>query len=159
LDAGKSGAAAKNLLGVYEIADDGTIGKVSLVFADTSGSVNLQEDITNVTDGAQLGFFLVANGAGLVTAPDADTFTFSGAGATANISDGANLDLLLNGTVVTNNVFHSFSPDLNGDGIQHAVSGTADNGITISFEDLWGGGDRDYQDVVVSVELFNFVPV
>lgn len=43
----------------------------------------------------------------------------------------------------------------NRDGVIHAVS-LAPNGsayLVIGFEDLWGGGDRDYNDLVFAVEI------
>ncbi|MFY0620261.1 MAG: DUF4114 domain-containing protein [Pelagimonas sp.] len=157
LDSARSGASAKNLLGVYEVDATGEIVDVRLVFADTSVSTPTF-NITGVDAGNKLGFFLVFDGADLVTNAATDVFDFvpaNGAAGDANISAGTALDLTINGTVVNNNVFHSFDTTLNGDGVQHAVSGVqADgNGIDIGFEDLFGGGDRDYQDVVFTVEI------
>ncbi len=158
LDSARSGASAKNLLGVYEVDATGEIVDVRLVFADTSVSTDPSFTITGVDAGNKLGFFLVFDGADLVTNAATDVFDFvpaNGAAGDANISAGTALDLTINGTVVNNNIFHSFDTTLNSDGVQHAVSGVqADgNGIDIGFEDLFGGGDRDYQDVVISVDI------
>jgi len=52
-------------------------------------------------------------------------------------------------------VFHSFSEDMNSDGVQHALSGVDVGGesISVGVEDLTGGGDQDYEDVVFRVEV------
>lgn len=51
--------------------------------------------------------------------------------------------------------FHSFSEDMNSDGVQHTLSGVEAGGeaITVGFEDMVGGGDHDFEDVVFTVEL------
>lgn len=164
LDSARSCASAKNLLGVYKVDATGEIVDVRLVFADTSVSTDPSFTITGVDAGNKLGFFLVFDGADLVTSAATDVFDFvpaNGAAGEAFVSAGTALDLTINGIVVSSNIFHSLDTTLNGDGVQHAVSGVqADgNGINIGFEDLFGGGDRDHQDVVFSVELFNYIPV
>ena len=40
---------------------------------------------------------------------------------------------------------------LNSDGFDHAALLLASNGVIIGFEDLYGGGDRDYNDLIVHV--------
>jgi hypothetical protein len=52
-------------------------------------------------------------------------------------------------------VFHSHAAALNPDGLQHSISGLSANGnqLIFGFEDLLGGGDRDYQDVLFSIEF------
>ena len=44
---------------------------------------------------------------------------------------------------------------MNSDGVQHALSGVEVGGeaITVGFEDLTGGGDQDYEDVVFHVAV------
>lgn len=77
-----------------------------------------------------------------------------GSGAAGNVSDGSALSLAVNGVAIDEMVFHSFSAAMNLDGVQHALSGVDVGGeaITVGFEDLTGGGDRDYEDVVFRVE-------
>jgi len=56
--------------------------------------------------------------------------------------------------------FFSTNKSLNKDGIIHAVSLSA-NGSTyllVGFEDLTGGGDKDYNDVTFAVEITSKVP-
>ena len=74
----------------------------------------------------------------------------------------------------TGNRFYS-EADLNGDGVDHLVAfqGTntdtvqlpglapglwTNNEYVLAFEDLWGGGDRDYTDFVAMVESVTPVP-
>ena len=72
------------------------------------------------------------------------------------------------------NTFYS-DTDLNSDGFDHLAvfqgndtdtvqignfdEGTwTDNEFVLAWEDLWGGGDRDYQDMVIMVESVETVP-
>lgn len=75
--------------------------------------------------------------------------------AAANISDGSDISIAVNGVALDELVFHSFSEDLNSDGVRHALSGVEIGGesISVGFEDLTGGGDRDFEDVVFRVEM------
>jgi hypothetical protein len=43
----------------------------------------------------------------------------------------------------------------NGDGIQHVVCFLIPGSpfILVGFEDLWGGGDRDYNDILYVVDI------
>jgi len=45
--------------------------------------------------------------------------------------------------------------DKNGDGLQHVVAFLIPNSpfILVGFEDLWGGGDRDYNDILYVVDI------
>ncbi len=51
--------------------------------------------------------------------------------------------------------FYSTDLSLNADGIVHAVSLAPDGSayLIIGFEDLWGGGDKDYNDLVFAAEI------
>ncbi len=69
---------------------------------------------------------------------------------------GTSLDffLIANGAI-GGEEFYSTTTSLNTDGIVHAIS-LAENGsayLVIGFEDLNGGGDRDYNDLVFAVEI------
>lgn len=71
-------------------------------------------------------------------------------------SKGTALDffLIADGASGGKNVF-STNLSLNKDGIVHAVSLVSDGSayLIIGFEDLWGGGDKDYNDLVFAVEV------
>lgn len=70
------------------------------------------------------------------------------------MSDGADIFIAVNDAAVDEMVSHSFDENLNSDGVQHALSGVEVGGeaIIVGFEDLTGGGDRDYEDVGFRVE-------
>lgn len=73
-----------------------------------------------------------------------------------NFEKGSILDffLIANGASGGKN-FYSTDSSLNKDGIVHAISLAPDGSayLIMSFEDLYGGGDRDYNDVVFAVYL------
>ena len=123
--------------------------------------------------GERIGFFVVPDGynqrgmKALLTDKSA-TFKFVDAnGKTGNVNSGQELKLVhvaANGgeTVVKSaygtTVFHSFdngTKGLNGDGVNHAV-GIVDNvhgTVKVGFEDLKGGGDKDFNDSVFTVDI------
>lgn len=144
-----------NALGTYEIDAAGNLVNAQVVFG-SSKSASTPQLIENVAEGHQLGFFLVQNGADWAAGLSAgDSISFVNAsGAGANLSDGSSVMLAVNGTAAGETVFHSVDAALNADGLQHALSGVDAGGTSISvgFEDLLGGGDNDYQDVVFRVE-------
>ncbi len=65
-----------------------------------------------------------------------------------------NLFVVSNGANGGQNVYYTDS-DLNSDGIDHFVALATDDtdALIIGVEDLPGGGDKDYNDVVVAVEM------
>jgi hypothetical protein len=87
---------------------------------------------------------------------NSDTLTFLDRNnAAGNADGGMGLLLAVNGTTQSLNVLHSHAAELNPDGVQHAISGLSANGnkLIFGFEDLFGGGDRDYQDVLFSIDI------
>ncbi|MBT6362284.1 MAG: DUF4114 domain-containing protein, partial [Rhodospirillaceae bacterium] len=55
-------------------------------------------------------------------------------------------------TIEASDIFYT-GDSLNPDGVNHAISGTNDDGnLMIGFEDLTGGGDNDFNDVTISVK-------
>lgn len=154
-----SGAGYANVVGVYEVAADGTIDAIEVLFANAqSGGSALLED---VTDDTSLGFFLVQDAADLLAGlKSSDTLDFvTKSGADANAFGGEAAYLSVNGQMIEAPVFHSIDHLLNADGLQHVVSGADPGGqsITMGFEDLLGGGDRDYQDVVFQVTALDAI--
>jgi Ca2+-binding RTX toxin-like protein len=81
--------------------------------------------------------------------------------STATLDDhGKNVQLVyINDTTgkmtnVNGNVYHSDSSSLNKDGIVHTISGVNANGnLQIGFEDLYKGGDKDFDDAVIEVQF------
>ncbi|MCV6584236.1 MAG: choice-of-anchor I family protein [Marinibacterium sp.] len=153
LDNATSGSAFDNIMGFYEIDADGNISDVTIAFGSTRDQTgSYTHAATDFEAGQQIGFFMIQDGATLLGDVSDDTFEFQGAGMTPNVGDGADLQLLVNGTAVTAEVFHSFAANLNSDGVHHVLSGAVDAGtMQFGFEDVVGG-DNDYQDVVLLVE-------
>ena len=173
-------AGYKNALGVYKIAADGSISGVQILFANASLKGSGGDLVAGVSSvdvpvgaGEHLGFFVVPNGfsqrgmAELLSDKSAG-YKFVGAdGKAGNVNGGAELKLVqVNSkgveTVVKSqyetSIFHSVddgSKGLNGDNFKHVV-GTVNNidgTVKIGFEDLKGGGDKDFDDSVFTVTL------
>ncbi|KJZ19170.1 DUF4114 domain-containing protein [Loktanella sp. S4079] len=158
LDTGRAGY--DNVLGVYEITPDGALVDVQILFSNTneqSSTVTL----SGIENGNTLGFFVVQDGADwAATLSDTDILSFvNNTGEGATLDDGSTVRLAINGSAVTETIFHSYAASLNEDGMQHAVSGIQSGGgaIEFGFEDMTGLGDADYQDVVFSVEAHDYL--
>ena len=146
----------KNVLGVYEITPDGNITDARILIDNVNTDKTAEVLISDVESGNKLGFFVVQNAADWASdLTVADTLDFVGndGWSQATVHDGAGLQLQVNGQTAWKTVFHSYTADLNDDGIQHTLSGidTSEEIISVGFEDVVGGGDRDYEDVVFSV--------
>lgn len=155
-------AGYDNVVGVYEIDASGNIVDTRILFENANSDKVAEAGITDVEAGNKLGFFIVQDAAVWATTLAAgDTLSFvNNSGTAATIADGSDISIAVNGAAVDEMVFHSFAEDMNSDGVQHALSGVDVGGesISVGFEDLTGGGDRDYEDVVFHVELVdNFI--
>lgn len=173
-------AGYKNALGMYKIGADGTIYDVEMVFANASlkgsgGNLISGESSVSVDlkAGDRVGFFVVPNaysqsGMAKLLSYESASFKFVDAtGAAGNVNGGSELKLVqvdAKGmeTVVKSqygtSVFHSYGgaeAGLNGDNYDH-VNGVVDvatGSVTIGFEDLWKGGDKDFDDSVFSIDI------
>ncbi len=173
-------AGFKNALGVYKIADDGTIYDVQMLFGNASlkGSggdlVSGQSSVDlSLKTGDQLGFFVVPNGfsqggmARLLSDENA-SYKFVGPdGGAGNVNGGSEVKLVHvaedgTETVVKSqygdSVFHSYGgaeSGLNGDGFKHVTAEVdVETGkVKVGFEDLKGGGDKDFDDSVFEIDL------
>lgn len=138
LDNSTSGFSNSFGVFVYEIAT-GQTSDVQIVANDAAdgGSVTIED----VAEGEQLGFFIVQDGADAVSVlGDSIVFNLTDQGAVLNDSD----DLV---------IFQSINASLNPDGEQHFLAGSDSDGILrVGVEDLTGLGDRDFQDVVFTIE-------
>ncbi|HKK30767.1 MAG TPA: DUF4114 domain-containing protein, partial [Alphaproteobacteria bacterium] len=156
-DAGYAGF--DNAVGVYEVDQAGDILDARLLFDNANADKTASTTVSNVEAGHSLGFFIVQDAADWAEGLDAaDTFSFvNTSGAPANVGDGPDIHLAVNGAMTDETVFHSYSGNMNEDGLVHALSGVEARGeqIVIGFEDLTGGGDRDYEDVVFVIEPFD----
>lgn len=150
-------AGYNNSVGVYEVTPDGRIVDARLLFNNANSDKSAGATVDAVEAGNSLGFFLVQNAAdwanGLAASDEISFVNMTGADAT--VADAAAVRLAVNGSIADQMVFHSYARALNSDGVQHALSGVREGGeaITIGFEDLTGGGDRDYEDVVLTISV------
>ncbi|MBP0021080.1 MAG: DUF4114 domain-containing protein [Cyanobacteria bacterium SBLK] len=55
--------------------------------------------------------------------------------------------------------FFGFDPTENPDGFPHVLAYTIDDFVLIGFEDLWNGGDKDYNDTVFVVRGVTDSPI
>ena len=173
-------AGYKNTLGFYKIASDGSVYDVEVLFANASakgsggnlvaGSSSVDVDLKG---GDRVGFFVVPNGfsqkgVDTLLADTKGSFKFVGAdGKAGNVTAGGELKLVHVSdkgvsTVITsqygNSIFHSFGgaeAGLNGDTFKHATGEVKviDGSVEIGFEDLWNGGDKDYDDSIFRFDI------
>lgn len=171
-------AGYQNALGMYKIAADGSIHDVQILWSNASlkdsggnlvagkSSVNFQLDAAD-----RVGFFIVPNGfaySDKVLSSSKGTWQFVDAkGKPGNVNGGVELKLVLvdakgHSTDVKSEygttVFHSVDNGtlgLNGDKLNHvkAEVDVAAGTVRIGFEDLKGGGDKDYDDSVFVVNV------
>ncbi len=173
-------AGYNNTMGVYNIAEDGTIQMASVLWANVkTAGVNVEHsiDLPVGENGGQFGFFIIANGdrvnsgySGLDITGDGVVsfiYDFGGAGErAAMVTDDGNLVSVVYDDGVTSQVldgphYHTTprgdTPLINWDGDVHAVSGvlSEDNQdvLRIGFEDLPNLGDADFEDVLFDLDI------
>jgi hypothetical protein len=123
--------------------------------------------------GTRLGFFTIADGASNSSNQSILKALAGSSGSQANAMAAINTQLSIvvdangNGRVyagskqLSGDTYFTHDKSLNtdfgaGKDIEHSLSGisaTADGQLIVGFEDLNGGGDRDYEDVVFSVSM------
>lgn len=147
-----------NTFGYYEVAANGVLGGVHILFANTL-NVALESrtvDLGTPGVGAQLGFFLIQDGFNrLGGLPDDLSFLAPGTSNPATLQAGLPPTLFSAslGAFDDATIFHSFST-LNPDNAVQALSGTSAGGLQmwLGFEDLPNPtGDNDFQDLVVTL--------
>lgn len=169
-------AGYRNTFGYYKVANDGTIQDVEIIWPNASlqgsGGDLIQgqsREYLNVQSGDKIAFFIISNG-----------YSRNNGYSGIDLDNGTLQFLESDGTVATINstaprIYHT-SPEgqqtqiqidpyhtsafgdtvnLNPDGILHTTGVLkADAGtITLGFEDLYNGGDRDFDDSVFTVDI------
>jgi hypothetical protein len=161
------GADFQSTVGWYDV-NDPTVGYVvwSNVSAQGSGG-DLVPGVSSVVvesvpAGTQLGFFLIPDAISPIDAANQDipdtVYFFEGRA----YFDAEHTQLINS----TDNIPGQADPDAdptwfsnseNIDGVQHAITGLSENDgqnvLYVGFEDLAGGGDKDYNDVIFKVDL------
>jgi len=164
-----SNSGFKNAVGMFKISADGTISGVQIL---SNSKADIASVTANLKGGEQLGFFVVPNGHGM-TGKDANLITqtsgkfeirdASGKVMTADSKGPATLWHVTDKGVATKvpseysgQIFSSYKgAQFNGDGQVHAtsVADLAKGTLTISFEDLLNGGDKDFNDSVITMSI------
>ncbi|MEM7778558.1 MAG: calcium-binding protein [Pseudomonadota bacterium] len=169
-------AGYRNVLGVYKIADDGTVYDVEVLFENASlkgsgGSLVGGESSVELelSEGDQLGFFVVPNGysqRGMKDVLTTENVTYKlvdSNGDPANATSGESMTLVQvdaegNETPIKSQygteIFHSVT-EPNSDDIAHAHASvdTQSGTVKIGFEDLLGGGDNDFDDSIFQIDI------
>lgn len=176
------GAGYRNSLGVYEIGPNGEVSNVQILFANASKQGSGGDLISNqsnvqfdVSAGAQLGFFVVSNGYGKGTENREALEGLNGTyemrtvdGSPAAV--GAPMELwYIDSTTgeeihvksqFGNDIFHSTGSvptdlETNPDNYLHVVgrANAVGGDLLLGFEDIRGGGDNDYDDTVINVDI------
>jgi serralysin len=167
-------AGYRNSFGVYKVdAATGKITDVEIIWKNASlaGSggdlvANFSHATVPAKAGDQIGFFIVADGFSLNNWAklNGGHFEFRNAdGTTASLGSKAPQlwHVAGNGTAtqVKQNIYHTAAYDktqgMNADGQLHTVGLLqSDQGtMKIGFEDLFGGGDKDYDDTVFTIDV------
>lgn len=158
-------AGFSNALGIYTVDPiTGEIGDVEIAFADSDGVPVGSTYVYASTPGADVGLFMLADGADELAGLGAGSFEFrDGAGnpATLGTVNPVLVHIAADGTetVVSAPAYHSAAYDgdaaLNPDGMVHTVGlGEAGDGtVSLGFEDLPSLGDADFDDFVVDVQV------
>ena len=168
-------AGYQNAVGMYKIGPDGAISGVQILFANASlqgsgGNLVAGKSSAGVTvnGGDKVGFFIVPNGyaqkgmADILSSKSGSFKFVDDKGNPGNVNGGKEMKLVFTSsdgkaTVVTSqygtSTFHSAddgSKGLNGDNFNHVKVSMSDDGMKIGFEDLKGGGDKDYDDSIIT---------
>lgn len=169
-------AGYRNTFGYYKVADDGTITDVKFIWPNASlqgsGGDLIQgqsREYLNVQQGDRIAFFIVSNGYsrnGGYNHLDLENGTLqflNSDGAVATLeSDSPRLYHTApdgSQTLIQYDPYHTAAYGdtvaLNPDNILHTtgVLKTDAGTITLGFEDLYNGGDRDFDDSVFTVDL------
>lgn len=179
-------AGFRNTLGMYEIAEDGSIQNVSILFKNASSEGSGGDLAPGKSDidvlfkaGTKIGFFVIPDGASsrnadwLQEGQEADVrYEFRNA-------DGRAVDTTYTGSTYLwfidregtegrisgaekGVAWHSLGSKesgfgLNGDGKAHTVFTLNEHEgrkvLEMGFEDLWNGGDQDYDDVMFRIDI------
>ncbi|MEZ5776182.1 MAG: calcium-binding protein [Hyphomicrobiaceae bacterium] len=171
-------AGYANTLGMYKIDAKGNIYDVQVLFANASlkgSGGDLVADKSSVAfdvkAGERIAFFIVPDAWStsksnqkLLSDQKATWSLVDGDGKSGNVNSGKELHLVHNKSGETiesahgSSVYHSVfgkNGGLNADNTQHAFGSIDKDAGTVKmgFEDLWGGGDKDYDDSIFTINI------
>ena len=137
----------------------GTAALVGLLAAPAQ-AVPITEQMLIATGGNVMVTF-VSNGAGFTSelfldGPIGEEFDAIFSNVTTSVGTSVDLGSFAAGTELifallvteTGDIFYTGFGDRNADGIGHAAVDSSDGQVLVGFEDLFGGGDFDYDDLV-----------
>ncbi|MBL1419063.1 MAG: DUF4114 domain-containing protein, partial [Alphaproteobacteria bacterium] len=166
-------AGYRNSFGYYKVSDEGALYDVNIIWENASlqnsgGDLiaGQSDQYLNVTAGDQIGFFIVSNGFSYNDYASLETGSYEyrdAEGNAANISS-TNPDLfhVADDGTITQIMVHTYhtagygdNVSLNPDGILHTtgVLKTDMGTLTLGFEDLYNGGDMDFDDSVFTIDI------
>ena len=169
-------AGYRNTLGSYEIDGAGHITNVKFVWDNSSRAGDGGALVSGVSTapvsaaaGNTLGFFLIGNGYdvnGQYASIDLNNghLEFRDSSGNPATTSTVNPQLWYVGTSgsvqLGGDIYHSAANNaLNADGLDHTHETALPGGeILIGFEDLYGGGDNDFDDTVFKVQLSGGTP-
>ncbi|WP_316977296.1 tandem-95 repeat protein [Shumkonia mesophila] len=152
-------ASYHNVMGWYKLDAEGNPTDPQIIWRDTSepgSGGSLAEGTTASLDGLapgqSFGFFVIQDGATKFNWLDGqlesnNTLKFGAEGGLEFVNAAGNTVK----SIGADDLFFT-DPSLNPDGLNHALSGVQDDTLMIGFEDLTGGGDRDFDDVTFTVK-------
>lgn len=174
------GAGFRNALGMFKVNKEGQIYDIQILFSNASlegsgGDLISGESFVEVElfKGDQVGFFVSSNGYGRNNPDVLETGTYVLRDSSNNVATVSSTDALMMYHInsetgeetpvrsqYAHNLFYSHAnPDSdfapNADNYPHTVSYVhgETGAVTIGFEDLWAGGDKDYDDVVLQFDI------
>ena len=138
------------------------------------GTVSLGQ----LSSGTQVGFFIISDGAsnaankaliGGIAGVSSGSDNYASDLAAINSKLGVTVDshgnahITVNGTTLNGNTYFThdavLNTDANSNDMLHAISGISTNNdgkLYIGFEDLAGGGDKDYNDIIIAVDIGSY---
>ncbi len=132
-------AGYNNVIGIYTIDENGDPTNNVEVLIDNQHLLELGTHLATVTECETKGMFIIANGADKIDENSVITFDNSSILPV----------ILVDGQPISNPVYHN-NPYFNYDGTDHFVfTPDGSGGSYIFVEDLPGGGDNDYNDIVM----------
>lgn len=148
----ESEAMFANALGMVSFDELGNTQAVNILLGNARDTTAFSSSFSFGEADARA-FFIVQDGADwAATLASTDTLSFrDSSGELANMYEDAVLTLAVNGNDAGQTVLHSFSNTLNPNGVNHAISWFEGTTLMMGFEDQTGGGDRDFQDVLIEI--------
>ncbi len=148
-------ASFHNTLGWFRFDDQGNPTDPQIIWVDASNGVlpkGTTASLEGLSPGEEFGLFIVQDGARKFPWLDGQVSSNN----TLRFDEEGNLEFVNQGGQVvqeigSKNLFFSDDAARNPDGLNHAIAGLKDGELKVGFEDLTGGGDKDFDDVLFTL--------